>query len=144
VTLMKVTSQHVMRAEDGALQAEDLGRCATRTDAGGLMIRLRCQKFGRTPFCLGATLYGSAEHNPEVLQCDPDYRPYLPSPTSPLSAFAVDIPIRDPTGLAHYPLEAAPVAGLQLLIRVYAVKEHVIRTLLTPRMRLIDARAGSM
>ncbi|HYX75514.1 MAG TPA: hypothetical protein VE819_12595 [Steroidobacteraceae bacterium] len=140
ITLMKVRGQHVISAVDGVLRTEELGACATRPDEGGSLIQLRCQKIGLTPFCIGVTARGPADqNNPEVLQCDPDYRPYLPTLTDALNRFGVDVPIRDPTGLTHYPLEAANIRTLQLLIKVYAVQEHAVRSLLTPRIRLIEA-----
>jgi hypothetical protein len=90
------------------------------------------------------TLRGAADQsNPEILQCDPDYRPYLPTLTDALNRFGLDIPLRDPTGLTHYPLEAAKIATLQLLIKVYAVQEHAVRTLVTPRIRLIEEASTS-
>jgi hypothetical protein len=121
------------------LRTDDLGVCATHADQSDSMIRLRCQKTGRTPFCMGVTARNSAEQeNPEILQCDPDYRPYLPASTTPLNVFGIDIPIRDPGGLTHYPLETTPTTALHFLIKVYAVQEHTARSLLTPTIRLVD------
>jgi hypothetical protein len=140
ITLMKVRSQHVMSALDGGLRTQELGACATRPDESGSSIQLRCQKTGLTPFCIGVIVQGpEGQNNPEVLQCDPDYRPYLPTLTDALNRLVVDVPIRDPAGLTHYPLEAADIRTLQLLIKVYAVQEHALRSLLTPRIRLIEA-----
>ena len=143
LTLMKVTGQYVVPAVNGVLRTEALGACATRPDQGASLIQLRCQKSGRTPFCLGVTVRSATDQeNPEFLQCDPDYRPYLPASTAPLNIFGVDIPIRDPTGVIHYPLEATPTAVLQLLIKVYAVQEHAMRSLLTPTTRLMNVDMG--
>jgi hypothetical protein len=147
ITLMKVRSQHVISATDGVLRTEELGACATRLDESGSSIQLRCQKIGLTPFCVGVTVRGpEGQNDPEFLQCDADYRPYLPTLTDAVNRFGLDVPIRDPTGLIHYPLEAANIGTLQLLIKVYAVQEHAVRSLLTPRIRLIEAvtRGGSL
>jgi len=143
MTLMKVTAEHAMPAVDGVLRTEELGACLTRPDQGGSSIQLRCQKIGLTPFCIGVTVHGAAdESNPDILQCDPDYRPYLPTLTDAVNRFGVDVPLRDPTGLAHYPLEAVKITTLQLLIKVYAVEEHAVRSLITPSMRLMEARTS--
>ena len=143
LTLMKIAGQHLVSAANGVLRTETLGNCATRPDQADALIQLRCQKTGRTPFCLGVTVRSAADQeNPEFLQCDPDYRPYLPTATTPLNVFGVDIPIRDPTGAIHYPLEAVPTPDLQLLITVYAVQEHAVRSLLIPTTRLMDADMG--
>ena len=137
VTLMKVTAQLVMPAADGALRSNDLGVCATHPDQGDSLIKLRCQKIGLTPFCLSVTVRDEAgRENPEILQCDPDYRPYLPTSTDPLNQFGADIPLRDPTGVTHYRLEAAQPTALNLLIKVYAVQEHAVRSLVTPTTQL--------
>jgi len=147
ITLMKVRSQHVISATDGVLRTAELGACATRPDESGSSIQLRCQKIGLMPFCVGVTVRGpEGRNNPEFLQCDPDYRPYLPTLTDALNRLAVDVPVRDPTGLTHYALEAANIGTLQLLIKVYAVQEHATRSLVTPRIRLIEAitREGSL
>jgi hypothetical protein len=139
LTLLKLTAERVIPAAHGALRTDDLGACATRPDSSDSVIQLRCQKTGRTPFCVGVSVRNSAEQqNPEILQCDPDYRPYLPAATTPLNVFGVDIPIRDPSGVTHYPLEAAQTTALHLLIKVYAVQEHTVRSLLTPTTRLVD------
>jgi hypothetical protein len=139
LTLMKVTDQRVIPAASGVLRTADLGVCATRPDQSDSVIQLRCLKPGRMPFCLGVTVRNAADQeNPEVLQCDPDYRPYLPASTTPLNVFGVDIPIRDPSGVTHYPLETAQTTSLDLLIKVYAVQEHTVRSLLTPTTRLVD------
>ncbi|MGN6452703.1 MAG: hypothetical protein ACTHL7_06460, partial [Steroidobacteraceae bacterium] len=147
ITLMKVHSEHVISATDGVLPTAEMGACATRPDESGSSIQLRCQKIGLMPFCVGVTVRGpEGRNNPEFLQCDPDYRPYLPTLTDALNRLAVDVPVRDPTGLTHYPLEAANIGTLQLLIEVYGVQEHAVRSLLTPRIRLIEAitREGSL
>jgi hypothetical protein len=141
MTLMRVAGQYIIPLRDGVLRTDKLGDCAARPDQDGSLIQLRCRKIGRTPFCLSVTMRGAADQqNPEVLQCDPDYRPYLPTSTDPLNRFGVDIPIRDPTGLIHYPLEAVQLATLHLLIKVYAVREHTVRSALTPRIRLMEVR----
>jgi hypothetical protein len=143
LTLMKVAGQFVVPAANGALLTDELGACATRPDQGDSQIRLRCQKIGRAPFCLGVIVRSATgRENPEFFQCDPDYRPYLPGATTPLSIFGMDIPIRDPIGLAHYPLEAAPTSAVNLLIKVYVIREHALRSLLTPTTRLMDLSGG--
>jgi hypothetical protein len=142
ITLLKVASRHVIPARDGVLRGDDLGDCAARPEEDGSMIHVRCQKVGWTPFCLGVNLQGAADQeNPAILQCDPDYRPYLPT-TEPVNRFGVDIPLKDPTGLTHYPLEAAQLSTLHLLITVYAVQEHASRAVQTPIIRLMDVRNG--
>jgi hypothetical protein len=144
LTLMKVAGRHVIPAANGVLRSQDLGACETRPDQANSLIKLRCQKIGRTPFCLSFTVRTDADQeNPEIFQCDPDYRPYLPSLTDPLNRFGVDIPIRDPSGLIHYPLEAAQTTALHILIKVYAVQEHAVRSLLTQTTRLADLSTGS-
>ena len=137
LTLMKVVAQHPIAARDGELQAADIGRCATKI--GQDSIALRCMQIGPTPFCFSATLYGpDGRHNPEIPNCDPDYRPYIPAPTDPVRSSGVDVPVRDPFGLAHYPVDPGELDRSYIIIRIYGVREHFRRSLVIPRIRLAE------
>ncbi len=74
LTLMRVQTQFAIAALDGREQGPGIGHCATRLE--GDAIKLSCVQLRHRPICLSAVLYGpSGEQNPEVLKCDPDYRP---------------------------------------------------------------------
>ena len=79
LTLMKTITRHLIAAQNGELQAVDMGRCATRIAQDGASIQMHCIHMGSAPFCLSAAVYRPGErHNPEVLICDPDYHPTCP------------------------------------------------------------------
>lgn len=142
LTLMKVAARHTIAAQNGELQAVDMGRCATRLAQDGLSIRMHCMHTGSAPFCLSATLYGPGEsHNPEVLSCDPDFRPYLPSLTDLVAISSLDVPIRDQSGLVHYPVDPSELERSYLLIKIYAVRDHFTRLAVIPRTRLAEWEA---
>jgi len=139
LTLMRVVVRHLIAAQNGELQAVDMGRCATRLAQDGASIKIRCMHIGSAPFCLSATLYGPGErHNPEVLSCDPDYRPYLPSLTDLVGIYGLDVPIRDRFGLIHYPVYPSELERSYLLIKIYGIRDHFTRLSIIPRTKLAE------
>jgi hypothetical protein len=142
LTLMTVVARHRMAAQNGALQALHMGRCATHLAQDGASIQLHCIHLGSAPFCLSATLYGHGErHNPEVLSCDPDYRPYLPSLTDLVGSYGLNVPLRDQFGLVGYPVDASELARSYLSIKIYSVREHFTRVSVIPRTKVADWEA---
>ncbi len=142
LTLMKVVARHLIAAQNGELQAVDMGRCATRLAQDGTSIQMHCMHMGSAPFCLSAILYGPGDrHNPEVFSCDPDYRPYLPSLTDLVGSYKLDVPIRDRFGLVHYPVDPSELERSYLLIKIYAVRDHFTRLSVIPRTKLAEWNA---
>jgi hypothetical protein len=128
LTLVKVAAQHKIAALDGELRSSDMGLCGTRLQQNALA--LRCIRVGRTPFCYSATLYGpDGTHNPEVLKCRPDYRPYVPTLFNVLNYAGLDLPVHDRYGLARYAVETSELSRAYVLLKVYAVRGHFTRTL---------------
>jgi len=137
MTLFARTSRYRLAAEYGTLQAPDMGRCATRVDPTGLSINLRCRQIGPSPSCVSAVLLGpEGHHDPELWDCDPDYRPDLPGFTNVLRFYSLDVPIRDPLGVASYPVTPAELSRSYLLISVYGARDHFRRALVVPNTRL--------
>jgi len=137
LTLLAQAGRYRLAAENGALAAPAVGRCVTRVDRSGLSIKLRCRQIGPSPFCSSAVLFGPAgRHNPPLWDCDPDYRPDLPGFTNVLRFYSLDVPIRDPLGVAQYPVSAAELSRSYLLVSIYGVRDHLTRTLAIPDTRL--------
>ena len=127
LTRMSLSAEHRMAAMDGELRAADIGVCRARVDSDA--IRVRCQRIGRAPNCYIATLFGpDGTHNSPVLECMSDYRPYIPPLTDILSYAGVDLPVRDPAGVAHYPVESAALPEAYIVLQVFAPREHFTRT----------------
>jgi hypothetical protein len=143
LTLMKVSARQEVAAQNGFIRIADGGSCGTRVDRDALSILLRCQQIGPGPFCVSATLYGpEGQHNPQVSNCDPEYRPHLPGFTQPILMSGIYVPLRDPLDLARYPVPVSDLARSYLKVSFYAVREHTTRTLVIPRIRLDEWRGS--
>jgi hypothetical protein len=130
LTLMDAVAEHKIRAVDGEFRSSDLGLCRTAADSNGL--HFRCRQIGRAPSCYAATLYGpDGRHNPQVLECSLDYRPYIPSPMNIINFVAIDLPTHDASGLAHYDVDLADLPHAYLIVTVYRPREHFRRTVTT-------------
>jgi hypothetical protein len=135
LTLMKAVAQYKMPASDGLLRAAEIGLCSSQFDQDSIAVR--CSKMGRSLFCYSATLFApDGRHNPEIVRCVPDYRPYLPPVINILNFFGIDLPVRDPYGLAHYPVDPAELASSYILVKIYAERDHFKRTLAVSPFRL--------
>ena len=129
LTLMELRGSYRIAALDGELYQPDVGFCATKLDPAGDSIRLRCKQIGASPFCMSATLYGpDGRHNPVVLDCSPDYRPYLPPITDVGRVYGPPVPVIDSRGLIHYAVATSELEQSYLLLKIYAVREHFTRS----------------
>lgn len=137
LTLFELAGRYRLAAEQGTLQAPEVGRCATRLESSGLSIIFRCRQIGPAPFCFSAVLLGpDGRRDPEVWKCDPDYRPDLPGFTNVLRFYGLEVPVRDPLGPAQLPVSPAELSRSYLLVSFYGVRDHLTRTLVMPDIRL--------
>jgi hypothetical protein len=83
----------------------------------------------------------SGERDPESRDCTPDYRPFPALWAAPLSFFGIDVPVRDTTGLVHYPIASSQLPGSRLIMTTYSVRDHFTRTLKTPTLALAQWQA---
>jgi hypothetical protein len=58
-----------------------------------------------------------------------------------LSFFGIDVPVRDTTGLVHYPIASSQLPGSRLIMTTYSVRDHFTRTLKTPTLALAQWQA---
>jgi hypothetical protein len=122
-----VVEQHRLAALGGQLRSAAVGACRSQLDDDAITVR--CRQIGRAPFCFSATLYvADGTHNPEVTQCVPDYRPYMPAYTYLLSYFGLALPVRDRSGAAHYAVDAADLGRATVVLKVYGEQSHFKRT----------------
>jgi len=136
LTLMAAGTRHRISAVDGELRTPETGLCRTKAMANEIL--MVCKQLGRAPVCYGATLYApDGRHNPEVLQCTPDYRPYLPSLGNILTVSAVELPTHDASGLAHYSVGGSELSNAYVALRTYAPRAHFTRSV--PVFRLQTA-----
>jgi hypothetical protein len=135
LTLMQAVAQYKMAARNGLLRAPDIGICSSEYDQDSIAVR--CSKMGRSLFCYSATLFApDGRHNPEIVRCIPDYRPYLPPLTNIVNFFGIDLPVRDPYGLAHYAVDSSELASSYILVKIYGERDHFKRTLAVSPFRL--------
>ncbi len=128
LTLMNVRAAHTIAALDGELRSADVGLCATRLDRDAVSVH--CKAIGQAPFCYGAALYApDGRHNPEVVNCDPDYRRHWPVLINVLSFYGVDLPVRDPQSVIDYPVGASELESSYVLLKIYGELDHFKRTL---------------
>jgi hypothetical protein len=126
LTVRAVVAEHKMQASGGVLRSPEIGVC--RSDADSNAASLRCRQIGHAPNCYAATLYGpDGRHNPQVLYCASDYRPFIPAPTQIVSLTGVDMPIRDAYRVAHYDVDGSQIQDSYFFFKVYEMGEHFRR-----------------
>lgn len=128
LTLVKLRAEHKIAALEGELRAPDIGLCVTGRDPN--IISLHCNSIKQAPFCYSAALYASdGRHNPEVFKCDPDYRRHWPPLIDVFNFFGLELPLRDPYGVAQYAVGPSELGTSYVLLKIYGEGDHFKRTL---------------
>jgi hypothetical protein len=141
LTLFGLEKSYSMPALNGDERMPDWGWCQSKMNESGTAVELRCIEAGRGPICgsvfLENTVTGT--RNPERSACTSNYTPFgdRPLPDN-FARFGVNIPFRDPSGLAKYPVDGPQLPQSRLVIRVYRPEAHFRRSLLVPQLRLSD------
>ena len=132
MTLMDLAGAVSLPGHDGTRRSAYAGRCASRLSADGTAVSVRCHRLGAAPICVTATLYGArGQHDPTVVNCQPDYRPYLPV-TDIFTAFGVDVPLRDPSGVVHLAVDPTELDHSTLQVDFYTARAHLRRDTALP------------
>jgi len=130
LTIRAVVAQHRLAAADGEIRSPEVGVCQSGADPGQAAVR--CKQIGHAPNCYAATLYGpEGKHNPEVLACGWDYRPFIPTPAQIINFNGIDLPIRDNYGVAHYEVDGTDLPDSYIILKVYEAGHHFRRTVLS-------------
>jgi hypothetical protein len=128
LTLVKMSGEYKIAALDGELRSPDLGICATSRD--GNIVTLHCDSIEQAPFCYSAALYAAdGRHNPEIFKCDPDYRRHWPPLIDVFNFFGLELPLRDPYGVAGYAIDPSELGTCYVLLKIYRERDHFKRTL---------------
>jgi hypothetical protein len=141
VTLFRAEATDFIPATGGHARLKDLGWCATRVDAEGDDVQLRCMDTRRAPSCFTAILEHSPSGlaNPETHVCNPDYTPFEANLwPDVLSRFGGEIPFFDRSGLIRYPVDGTKLADARLMIKAYVARAHFTRYLTISNIRLAD------
>jgi hypothetical protein len=146
LTLFGLATSHALPALRGDQRMPDVGWCATLLNGARTQVTLRCLQAGKTPSCGTVFLehVPSGRRNPPIPFCDPDYSPYERRRVIPdaMGRFGRNLPFRDPTGLAHYPVDGSQLAESRVVLRTYQPLDHFTRRLVIPEIRLKDWESG--
>jgi hypothetical protein len=137
LTLVKMREEHKIAALDGEFRSAGLGLCATSRDGDSII--LHCNSIMQAPFCYSAALYAAdGRHNPEIFKCNPDYRRHWPALIDVLNFYGLELPVRDPYGIARYPVDASDLGHSYVLLKVYGERDHFGRVLTVADFRMED------
>lgn len=147
LTLAAVSSSQAFPAIGGEAQIPDGGQCRTSVNEQQTTVGIRCTTLGPRAACFHSFLENTAtgQRNPDRFAC----RMYgsianlVRSPVIPnyLLPDGVALQFRDPTGLAHYPVDGSKLRNAQAVLQLYRVQDHFKRTLVIPDIRLGDWEA---
>ena len=143
LTLFGLAKSYSLPALNGSERMPGLGWCQTQTNEAETAVELHCMQLSRAPIC--ATLFlenaSTGVQNPPRSICSSNYglsRPPLPDV---IARYAANIPFRDATGLAKYPVDGSQLAESRVVIRLYEPVDHFNRTVTIPEIRLGDWEA---
>jgi len=144
LTLFSLAKSFAMAALSGDERMPGWGWCQTRMNEVGTAIELRCMQPGKGPSC-GTTFLQNdvtGRRNPERSACRPDYAPYSGHyGYDNIARFGVNLPFRDASGLAKFPVDGPQLPQSQVVIRSYEPEDHFVRSLVIPEIRLRDWEA---
>ena len=141
LTLFGLDKSFSLPAVNGEARTPDWGWCQTKVNDHGTEVKLHCIKPGRAPNCATAFLQNmtSGAQNPAPSACLSEYSPIYDSPLpDDMARFGVNLPFRDPTGLAKYPVDGTQLPQSRAIIRMYKPEDHFTRTLVIPNTKLVD------
>ena len=117
-----------------------LGSCATRMDSDEDEVELRCISTTVAPSCATLVLEDptSEKRNPELHLCSPNYTPFPLNIRDVLNVFGGALPFRDPSGLAHYPVDGKRVQSARISLTTHHATEHFRLELVIPDIRLAE------
>lgn len=144
LTLLALSQSYALPALDGDERMPGFGWCQTKMNEAETAVELRCMEPGKGPTC--ATLFleneTSGQRNPTRSSCHGDYSPYSGWYFGDnLTHFGANIPFRDPSGLAKFPVDGPQLPASRIVIRVYEPEDHFTRSLVIPRINLKDWEA---
>jgi len=144
LTLFGLSRSYSMAALDGDERMPEWGWCQTKMNEAGTAVELHCMEPGKGPICGTAFLENTVTgtRNPARSTCRSDYSPYgyYPLPDS-LVRFGTNLPFRDPSGLAKYPVDGPQLPKSRVIIRVYEPQDHFTRSLVISQIKLRDWEA---
>jgi hypothetical protein len=144
LTLFGLRASYSIPALGGDERMPGFGWCETRMNEAETAVELRCMQPGKGPTC--ATLFlenqATGHRNPARSSCHGDYSPYSGWYFGDnLAHFGANIPFRDSSGLAKFPVDGPQLPQSRVVIRVYEPEDHFTRSLTIPEIKLRDWEA---
>jgi hypothetical protein len=144
LTLFGLAKSYSMTALDGDERMPGWGWCQTKMNEAGTAVELHCMEPGEGPICGTAFLENASTggRNPARSTCQSEYSPYgyHPLPDS-LVRFGTNLPFRDPSGLAKFPVDGPQLPNSRVVIRVYEPEDHFTRSITISQIKLKDWEA---
>jgi hypothetical protein len=141
LTLLRLSHSFAIPALHGDQRMVDIGWCKTRTNDARTSVQLSCLQPGLVPNCGTVFLENPAngQRNPVRSACGMHYSPFVDTiDGDAVTHFAMTVPFRDTSGLAHYPVDGSQLADARVVMRLYSPADHFSRRVLIPSIRLSD------
>ena len=127
LTLFGHSKSYAIAALNGDERMPDWGWCQTKINDLGTVIEFRCMEPSKGPTCGTVFLQNdvTGQRNPERSVCRSDYLPYSGRfGADDIARFGVNLPFRDPAGLAHFPVDGPKLPQSRIIIRPYEPQDH--------------------
>jgi hypothetical protein len=143
LTLFGLARTYSLSALDGDARMPDWGWCKTKMNEVGTAVEVRCMEPGKGPTCGSFFLENasSGAQNPTRSACLSEYRPFGDHVPDNFAHFGVNLPFRDPSGLAKFPVDGPQLPNSRVVIRAYEAEDHFTRSLVIPQIKLKDWEA---
>jgi hypothetical protein len=147
LTLVRVATTQTLPALGGAQDAADGGRCQTRVNDQQTAVQYICSGGAPAP-CFHSFLehLPSNERNPDRFACGPyaSFAGVVQNVLFParLQTSVVNLPFRDPAGLAHFPVDGSKLRESRAVLQLYSAQDHFARSVVIPEVRLADWEAA--
>jgi len=143
LSLLHMEASDAIAALNGDKRMTKIGWCKSKLDYNGNFVNLGCIKLGggNAPSCSTVVLENttSGQKNPTSSRCSANYAPYTVYGIFPVMRPNVyRQAVRDPQGLAKYPVDGSQLANARIFIKTYKSVAHFTRHLTIPEIRLGD------
>jgi hypothetical protein len=144
LTLFELRESYSIPALGGDERMPGFGWCETKMNEGETVVELRCMHPGKVPTCAMLFLENetTGQRNPARSSCHGDYSPYSGWYFGDnMAHFGANIPFRDASGLAKFPVDGPQLPNSRVVIRVYEPEDHFTRSLTISQIKLKDWEA---
>jgi hypothetical protein len=144
LTLVQIASSNDIPAIGGEQPIPGVGRCRTKVNDAGTAVELSCMVTEKAPPCTNMFLQHvpTAQRNPNRFACSnyASYAPFLLNPLFPVALIPANanLPFRDRSALAHYPVDGSKLQESRAVIQIYRLQDHFVRKVVITDIRLSD------